>query len=96
MLRTIPGITFREMADHHERALCCGGGGDVEMADPELVGMVARRRLAQAQAAEAEIIVSACQQCKRTLAGAARKERMRIRALDITEIIWEAMQNEGV
>lgn len=96
VLRSIPGLIFREMEHHHERALCCGGGGDVEMADPELVGMVARRRLAQAQAVEAEIIVSACQQCKRTLAGAARKERLRIRALDITEVIWEAMQNEGL
>jgi len=92
VLRSIPGVVFREMADHHERALCCGGGGDVEMADPELTSSVARRRLLQAQEVEAEAIVSACQQCKRTLLGAARKEKVRIKTLDITEIIWEAMQ----
>lgn len=94
VLRSIPNITFREMADHHERSLCCGGGGDVEMADPELTSSVAKRRLSQAQDEEAQVIVTACQQCKRTLLGAARKTKVRIRTLDITEIIWEAMQSE--
>jgi heterodisulfide reductase subunit D len=94
VLRSIPGVTFHEMADHHERSLCCGGGGDVEMADPELTASVAQRRLLQAQDIAAEVIVSACQQCKRTLLGAARKSKTRIRTLDITEIMWEAMQEK--
>jgi Fe-S oxidoreductase len=55
---------------------------------------VAQRRLLQAQDIEAEVIVSACQQCKRTLLGAARKAKTRIRTLDITEIMWEAMQEK--
>ena len=93
VLRTIPGLVYREMADHHERSLCCGGGGDVEMADPELTAAVARSRLLQAQEAGAEVIVTACQQCKRTLLGAARKEKIRIRTLDITEFIWEVLQS---
>lgn len=94
VLRSIPGVKFHEMADHHERSLCCGGGGDVEMADPDLSASVAGRRLMQAQEVEAEVIVSACQQCKRTLLGAARKSKIRIRTLDITEIMWEALQAE--
>jgi len=92
VLRSIPGVIFHEMADHHERSLCCGGGGDVEMADPELTASVAQRRLQQAKDIEAQVIVSACQQCKRTLLGAARKSKTRIRTLDITEIMWEALQ----
>lgn len=96
VLRSIPGITFYEMRDHHDRALCCGGGGDVEMADPELVNMIARRRLLQAEEVGAGVIATACQQCKRTLSGAARKEKIRIRTFDITEIIWEAVQNAGL
>ena len=92
LLRAIPGLELREMADHGELALCCGGGGDVEMADPELAAAVARRRLAQAQETGAEVIVSACQQCKRTLTAAARRERVRMRVLDVTEVVWEAMR----
>jgi heterodisulfide reductase subunit D len=64
----------------------------VEMADPELTAAVGRRRVLQAQDAGAGLIVSACQQCKRTLMGAARKEKIRIKTMDVTEIAWEAMQ----
>ncbi len=92
ILRAIPNVRFREMKDNRELALCCGGGGDLEMADPELTAAVSRRRLQQAQEAGAEVIVSACQQCRRTLAGAARREKAGLRALDITEVVWQALQ----
>lgn len=92
ILRAIPGVTLVEMEDHHERSLCCGGGGDAEMANAELTAAVAKRRLAQAQATGADYLVSACQQCKRTLATAARRERVRIRTLDVAELVWQAMQ----
>jgi Fe-S oxidoreductase len=62
------------------------------MADAELTAAVAKRRLEQAQATGAGVIVSACQQCDRTLAEAARKNRVRIRVQDITEVVWQAMQ----
>lgn len=92
VIRAIPGVRLVEMQDHHERSLCCGGGGDAEMANAELTAAVAKRRLAQVQATGAEYLISACQQCKRTLAAAARRERVRIRTLDITELVWQAMR----
>jgi len=72
ILQAIPGLTFVEMKDNRELALCCGGGGDVEMADAEMTKAVGRRRMLQAQDTGAELIITACQQCKRTLLGAAR------------------------
>lgn len=92
VLQRIPGLSLLEMADNRANALCCGGGGNLETYAPALVEAVARRRLAQAQDAGAEVIVSACPQCQRTLAGAARKERIRIRALDLSQVVWRAMQ----
>ncbi len=80
------------MADNREMSLCCGGGGDAEMADSELTAAVGKRRLQQAQDVGAEVIVSACQQCKRTLAEAARKNRVRVRVMDITELVWQALE----
>lgn len=91
IIRSIPGIRFVEMADHREYSLCCGGGGDVEMANAELTQAVARRRLLQAQDTGARVIVTACQQCKRTLASAARREKIPIRTIDVSELIWRAM-----
>ncbi|MEJ2736236.1 MAG: (Fe-S)-binding protein [Anaerolineae bacterium] len=92
LLKAIPGLRFVEMADNGAYALCCGGGGDVEMADAALGGAVGRRRMLQAQETGAKFIITACQQCKRTLLGAARTNKIRIRTLDIAELVWEAMQ----
>jgi Fe-S oxidoreductase len=80
------------MADNREMSLCCGGGGDAEMADPELTAAVGKRRIQQAQETGASLVISACQQCNRTLAEAARKNRIRMRAMDITEVVWQTMQ----
>lgn len=92
IIQAIPNIEFTEMKDTREYSLCCGGGGDVEMTDPELTAAVAHRRLEQALETGAKTLVSACQQCKRTLAGQARKEKIRIKVLDIVELVWDAMQ----
>jgi Fe-S oxidoreductase len=46
----------------------------------------------QAQDTGAQFIITACQQCKRTLLGAARKEKIRIRTLDISELLLESVQ----
>ena len=80
------------MADNRESALCCGGGGNLEAVDPDLVAAISRRRLAQALDTGAGLLVTSCQQCKRTLANAARRERARIKVLDLTELLWRTME----
>jgi heterodisulfide reductase subunit D len=92
VIRAIPGVTFVEMKDHHEYSLCCGGGGDVEMADKDLTAAVAKSRVAQAAETEAKYLLSACQQCTRTLAGAARRDKVRIRVLDVVELVARALE----
>jgi heterodisulfide reductase subunit D len=92
VLTSIPGLELREMALIRENALCCGGGGDVETADPDVTLGVAAQRLAQVQATGADYVVSACQQCKRTLQEGARKSRVRVRAIDVIELLWQSVQ----
>lgn len=92
VLRAIPGLELVEMAENREHALCCGGGGDVEMGSPELTEGVAHLRLEQARATGAEVIATACQQCKRTLAAQARKERVRLRVVDVAELVRKALE----
>jgi heterodisulfide reductase subunit D len=92
LIEAVPGIRLVEMVDNREYALCCGGGGDVEMADAEVAQAVGRSRILQAQDTGAQAIITACQQCKRTLLGAARKEKVRIRTLDVSELLLESAQ----
>lgn len=91
VLRAIPGVELIEMADTRENALCCGGGGNLEAINPALVAEIAARRIAQAVETGATILVTPCQQCKRTLATAARKERARLKVLDLSEIVQAAL-----
>ena len=92
VIRAIPGVTFVEMKDHREYSLCCGGGGDVEMADKDLSAAVADSRVAQAAETEAKYLLSACQQCTRTLAGAARRNKVRARVMDVAQLVARQLE----
>jgi heterodisulfide reductase subunit D len=91
VLRSVPGYTFVEMQQSREHALCCGGGGDLETFDPDLVEEVAAQRIAQAAEIEATVLVSACPQCVRTLSKAARANKVRVRVMDITQFVSMAL-----
>jgi len=90
ILDQIPGVTLVEMPENREGSHCCGGGGNLESFDPELSEAVAARRIRQAAETGAKTVVSACQQCERTLFSAARSERIRVRAKDIVELVLDA------
>jgi len=92
VLGRIPGLDFVEMAASGKNALCCGGGGDVEVADASVTSGVAGRRLSQVSSTGAKYVASACQQCKRTLQEGARRHRIRVRAVDIVELVWRSLQ----
>lgn len=92
ILRQIPGLRLIEMAENRDSSHCCGGGGNLESFAPEVSQAVAGNRIRQAAEVGAGTLVSACQQCERTLANAARAERLRIRVQDITEVVLEALQ----
>jgi Fe-S oxidoreductase len=91
----IPGLTFVEMSSAGQISECCGGGGNLETFDPDVVSAVALRRIDRACEVEAQVLVSACQQCERTLMNAVRRHpqarRARMRVMDVTELVCAAM-----
>jgi heterodisulfide reductase subunit D len=95
VLKSIPGLSFVEMGGYGLESDCCGGGGNLESFDPDVVSEVSSRRIDQACEVEADIIASACQQCERTLTNAARRHqearRLRMRSVDVVELVWQAM-----
>lgn len=92
ILRAIPGVTIVEMAENQGGSHCCGGGGNLESFNPDLGRAIAARRIRQAAETGASVVVSACQQCERTLSNAARAERLRLRVKDVTEILLETLR----
>lgn len=91
VLRSIPGLELREMANIRDNALCCGGGGDVKIYSNDTTMEVSRRRLQQALDVDAGTVVSACQQCKRALVSAVQWMRQPVKVADLTELLWESV-----
>ena len=90
VLAAIPELTLVEMAENRANAFCCGVGGNLETLDPELSQAVAGRRLAQAQATDAQVLVTACGRCKRALAAAAHRNNVSMEVLDVVELVERA------
>jgi len=93
LLQLIPGLELIEMRENREQALCCGGGGDVEMVNEGLSHAIADQRFAQALETGAEAIVTACPQCKRSLSAAARRARRRMRTYDVAELLAASVEH---
>ncbi|MCF8041313.1 MAG: (Fe-S)-binding protein [Desulfarculaceae bacterium] len=83
----MPGVKLVELADSRENCLCCGGGGNLEMIDQSLNAEIARRKVDQVLATGAEAVVSGCQQCLRTMATHARRNKLPIKAMDVAQLV---------
>ena len=91
VIQAISGLTFKEMPMNRKFSVCCGGGGNVEMTDPDLSAKVAQMKLDSIKALGADMVVTACQQCVRTMATRARRQKMDLKVKDLTELVAESM-----
>jgi Fe-S oxidoreductase len=95
ILRTIEGLEFVEMARIREYAFCCGGGGGVPLAYPELARDTALHRIEEATDVGAECLVTACHHCRANLNTAQASEEDRLPVADIIDLVYEASGIEG-
>jgi heterodisulfide reductase subunit D len=68
ILRAIPGLELVEMERNRRWSWCCGGGGGVPEADPELAQWNAADRLREAAATGAEVVLTSSALCERSFA----------------------------
>ena len=95
LIKLIPGVEFIELSHVRENSKCCGGGGNVEAVSTELSSNIAKIRAQEIIDSGAEIVISSCQQCVRTIAGALKKEKSKIKAMDISELLLESIEGSG-
>lgn len=91
VLANLPGVDFREMYRIREYSFCCGSGGGVKTAFPELALETARSRVREAMQVEAELIVSCCPFCEMNLADAAQAEPGGPEVVDLIELVSKAL-----
>ncbi len=80
---------FVELPENRERGFCCGGGGDLEMTDADITNKISMSLLNAIGSTNAEMVVTACQQCKRMLLNSVREDNSSIEVKDIVELVLE-------
>jgi len=73
-----------EMDRNKEKSRCCGAGGGVRAAFPEITENIAKMRIKDAEDVEAEILVTSCPFCILNLKSVSKDDK---KVLDLSEII---------
>ena len=92
VIRAIPGINFVELPHNREECRCCGGGGNLEMVDAKLSAEIARAKIDEILSTGAQAVITSCQQCVRTMITYAKRNKISLEVLDITQLIQKALK----
>ena len=93
ILRAIRGLDFIEMYRIREYSYCCGGGGGVPLAYPDLARSTALDRLEEAVDVGAECLVTACHHCRANLSESQQSlEKPLLPVVDIVDLVYEAAE----
>jgi len=93
VIRSIPGVHLIELAHNRENCLCCGGGGNLEMIDAKLSAEIAGAKIEEVLNTGADAVVTACQQCVRTMGTYVRRNKIKLEVLDIVQLVQKAIQS---
>jgi len=88
VLGSIPGLHFVEMHRIREYAYCCGGGGGVPDAHPNVARSAAVQRVEEAGSVGAEVLVTACQHCRHNLTRWQVGNSMPV--IDLVDLVYES------
>jgi heterodisulfide reductase subunit D len=88
VLRSLPGIHFSEMHRIREYAYCCGGGGGVPEAHPNVARSAAIQRLDEARHIGADMLVTACQHCRQNLTR--WQDENPVPVVDLVDLVYQA------
>ena len=85
VLAKVPGAEFKEMPKNSAESRCCGGGGGVRSAYPELSEHIAGKRMAEA--GFADILVTTCPFCVSNLQKGRDKCGSKVEVIDLVELV---------
>jgi len=87
ILEAIPGIKLVEMERNRQDARCCGAGGGVKTAFPDLAQKISALRVEDAEKTGADILTTSCPFCYQSLKDAVAARGSRLRMLDMMELV---------
>ena len=91
IIKNIPGLKLSEMPRIRDYAWCCGAGGGVKEAYPDFAIWTAGERLKEVASVKAEALITACPTCKRNFKGAIHETGIKLKVLDLVELVQNSM-----
>jgi heterodisulfide reductase subunit D len=91
IIQSIPGIRFVELSNNREGCTCCGGGGNLEMIDAQLSASIAGNKMREVQETGAQTVVTACQQCVRTMTTYVKRNKVPVDVMDVVQLLHKAI-----
>jgi heterodisulfide reductase subunit D len=95
LIRAVPGVQLIEMKSSKEKARCCGGGAGVKTAYPEVAMKASIRRIKEAEATGAQMLVTTCPFCMQTLREGARSTGSTMKVVELSVFLDSAATKEG-
>ena len=91
VLKAIPGLELVEMSRIKKESQCCGAGGGFKIAFNDVSEDIAVKRVQEAKATGAELIVTPCPFCVVNLNAGAKKGNIDIKAIDLMQLVSMAI-----
>jgi glycolate oxidase iron-sulfur subunit len=86
VLRSLPGVEFRELPDADA---CCGAAGSYVLVEPEISAAILGRKMERVAATGADVLVTECPSCLLQLALGARRADLGVRVMGLSEFLLE-------
>ena len=86
------GLELKDMWRSGNNSLCCGAGGGVLASNPALAKQYAEKRMQEASATGAKVMITACPYCLANLSGAKPRD---FKIVDITSLVAQAYGFSG-
>ena len=96
VIESVKRVKLVEMETNKRYAHCCGSGGGVKGSYGELADQIAADRIREAEATDADLLVTACPFCHRGLEDGAKSIDSKLPVLDLPQFLSSLVQEEGV
>lgn len=91
IMAAIPGLELVEMPRNREYSRCCGAGGGLKAGYPDIQNKMAQQRIREAEATEADELISCCPFCFQGLQVGISALDSKIEMKDISALVAQSM-----
>ena len=99
VIKNIPGIDYVDLPSNRELSNCCGGGGNLESVNQALASKIAMAKADEIIETGADIVVTSCQQCNRTIDTSLKKKKKetgaKVKVIDLPELVLQSIEGEN-